>query len=90
MGVFSGETVLRFPSEARVLRPSNRVPGFRVPPHLLLSSDELNVPGSGAFIEIQGTAEGTPFSRADMDALVGLADMGIRELVAAQKQALGL
>ena len=46
--------------------------------------------GSGAFIEIQGTAEGTPFSRADMDALVGLADQGVRELVAAQKKALGL
>ena len=46
--------------------------------------------GSGAFIEIQGTAEGTPFSRADMDALVGLADRGVRELVAAQKKALGL
>ena len=46
--------------------------------------------GSGAFIEIQGTAEGTPFSRADMDALVGLADKGVRELVAAQKKALEL
>ena len=46
--------------------------------------------GSGEFIEIQGTAEGTPFSRADMDALVGLADQGVRELVAAQKKALGL
>jgi ribonuclease PH len=46
--------------------------------------------GSGAFIEIQGTAEGTPFSRADMDALVGLADAGIRELVIAQKRALGV
>jgi ribonuclease PH len=46
--------------------------------------------GAGAFIEIQGTAEGTPFSRADMDALVALADAGIRELVIAQKRALGV
>jgi ribonuclease PH len=46
--------------------------------------------GTGTFIEIQGTAEGTPFSRVDMDALVGLADAGIRDLVVAQKQALGL
>jgi ribonuclease PH len=46
--------------------------------------------GTGTFIEIQGTAEGTPFSRTDMDALVGLADAGIRELVIAQKRALGL
>ncbi len=46
--------------------------------------------GSGAFIEIQGTAEGTPFSRADMDTLMGLAENGVRELVAAQKKALEL
>jgi ribonuclease PH len=45
--------------------------------------------GAGAFIEIQGTAEGTPFSRADMDSLITLANAGIRELVVAQKHALG-
>jgi len=43
----------------------------------------------GAFVEVQGTAEGAPFSRAEMDALVGLAERGIRRLVAAQKAALG-
>ncbi len=46
--------------------------------------------GAGAFIEIQGTAEGTPFTRADMDALMGLAEHGVRELILAQKSALGL
>jgi ribonuclease PH len=46
--------------------------------------------GDGAFIEVQGTAEGTPFSRADMDALMALADQGIRSLVTAQKKALGI
>ena len=46
--------------------------------------------GSGAFIEIQGTAEGSPFSKADMDALMALAESGIRDLVIAQKQALGV
>ncbi|MCO5401340.1 ribonuclease PH [Ralstonia soli] len=46
--------------------------------------------GSGGFVEVQGTAEGTPFSRAEMDALLGLADQGIRELIGLQKQALGL
>lgn len=46
--------------------------------------------GSGAFIEVQGTAEGTPFSRGDMDALLALADQGIRQLVMAQKTALGI
>ncbi|MDO9072253.1 MAG: ribonuclease PH [Rubrivivax sp.] len=46
--------------------------------------------GSGGFVEVQGTAEGEPFSRAEMDQLLALADKGIQELVALQKQALGL
>jgi ribonuclease PH len=45
---------------------------------------------SGGFVEVQGTAEGTPFTRAEMDALLGLAERGIAQLVAAQKTALGL
>jgi ribonuclease PH len=44
--------------------------------------------GNGRFVEIQGTAERAPFTRAQMDALVALAQGGIRELVAAQKAAL--
>jgi len=44
--------------------------------------------GSGGFVEVQGTAEGAAFSRAEMDLLLGLADKGIRELVAAQRAAL--
>jgi ribonuclease PH len=44
--------------------------------------------GSGGFVEVQGTAEGLPFMRAEMDALLGLADQGIRELVTAQRAAL--
>jgi ribonuclease PH len=44
--------------------------------------------GSGGFVEVQGTAEGVPFSRAEMDRLLALADAGIRQLVAAQKAAL--
>ena len=44
--------------------------------------------GAGKFVEIQGTAEGVPFSRADMDALIGLASMGISELVREQRKAL--
>ena len=46
--------------------------------------------GSGGFVEVQGTAEGTPFSRAEMDLLLALADKGIRELGAAQRMALNL
>jgi ribonuclease PH len=43
---------------------------------------------SGGFVEVQGTAEGAPFSRAEMDALLALAAKGIDELVALQRQAL--
>ena len=46
--------------------------------------------GSGGFVELQGTAEGAAFSRVEMNALMDLADKGIRELLAAQRQALGL
>jgi len=45
--------------------------------------------GSGGFVEIQGTAEGEPFSTAQMSALVALAKQGIAELIAKQKAALG-
>jgi len=45
--------------------------------------------GSGGLVEVQGTAEGAPFTRAQMDAMLDLAARGIRELVAAQKTALG-
>ena len=44
--------------------------------------------GSGGFVELQGTAEGAAFTRAEMDALLALADKGIRELVLAQRAAL--
>ena len=44
--------------------------------------------GRGGFVEVQGTAEGAPFTRAEMDALLALADQGIRELVGAQRAAL--
>ena len=44
--------------------------------------------GSGGFVELQGTAEGAPFTRDQMDALVALASGGIRDIVAAQKAAL--
>jgi len=44
--------------------------------------------GAGGFVELQGTAEGAPFSRAEMDKLVALAQDGIARLVAAQRAAL--
>ena len=44
--------------------------------------------GGGGFVELQGTAEGAPFTRAEMEALVRLAEGGIRDLIAAQRSAL--
>ncbi|MBU6257916.1 MAG: ribonuclease PH [Burkholderiales bacterium] len=44
--------------------------------------------GGGGFVEVQGTAEGAPFTRAEMDRMLALAGQGIAELVAAQRRAL--
>ena len=44
--------------------------------------------GAGNFVEVQGTAEGVPFSRKEMDALLSLAEDGIRELTRLQNEAL--
>jgi ribonuclease PH len=46
--------------------------------------------GGGRFIELQGTAEGEPFARAQVDELMLLAEQGIQALVAAQRSALDL
>lgn len=44
--------------------------------------------GAGGIVEIQGTAEGTPFTEEEFTSLMGLAKNGIGELVALQKQAI--
>ena len=44
--------------------------------------------GDGRFVEVQGTAEDQPFSRAEMDELFALAEKGIKELLEIQQQAL--
>jgi ribonuclease PH len=44
--------------------------------------------GAGRFIEVQGTAEGSPFSRSELDELLGLAEKGIFELVELEQAAL--
>jgi ribonuclease PH len=46
------------------------------------------ITGSGGIVEIQGTAEGKPFSEEEFGMLMGLARNGIAELVALQKQAI--
>jgi ribonuclease PH len=56
------------------------------------SETDMNVvmTGTGGLVEVQGTAEGNPFSRAELDAMVDLAAAGIRQLIAGQKAALGV
>ncbi|MBL8334065.1 MAG: ribonuclease PH [Rubrivivax sp.] len=46
--------------------------------------------GGGGFVEVQGTAEGAPFTRAEMDHLLALAGKGIAELVDLQRAALAM
>ncbi len=46
--------------------------------------------GSGRFVEVQGTAEGAAFSRPELDAMLGLAELGIAELVELQKQMIAI
>jgi ribonuclease PH len=45
--------------------------------------------GAGHFVEVQGTAEGAPFTRAQMGSLLDLATTGIAELIRLQRSALG-
>jgi ribonuclease PH len=44
--------------------------------------------GAGHFVEVQGTAEGVAFTRAEMNSMLQLAEQGIGQLVQLQKQAL--
>ncbi len=52
---------------------------------------DLNIikTGSGGFVEIQGTAEREPFTDKQMKAMLALADKGIKQLIAVQKQTVG-
>ena len=55
-----------------------------------LSDTDMNVvmTDAGKFVELQGTAEGEPLSRKDLDALLKLAEDGLKQLFAAQRAAL--
>ena len=44
--------------------------------------------GAGAFVEVQGTAEHTPFDRRGLDALLALAEAGIKRLIELQRRAI--
>ncbi|MDO4435039.1 MAG: ribonuclease PH [Cardiobacteriaceae bacterium] len=45
---------------------------------------------AGAFIEVQGTAEGHAFRRSEMDSMIALAEKGIQEMMVIQRQVLGI
>jgi ribonuclease PH len=45
--------------------------------------------GKGKYVEVQGTAEHEPFDRAQLDALLALADEGVRRLIAIQRELVG-
>lgn len=45
--------------------------------------------GQGQFVEVQGTGEENPFSRAELDGMLALAEKGIREMIEQQREALG-
>jgi ribonuclease PH len=45
---------------------------------------------SGGLVEVQGTAEEQPFTRDQMDQMLDLAEKGIKEIITAQKKALGI
>ena len=49
----------------------------------------LVMTGTGTIVEIQGTAEGKPFSREQMDKLVSLGEKGIKEIIEIQRSILG-
>ena len=49
----------------------------------------LVMTGEGQFVEIQGTGEGRPFSRQEMDRLLQYGEQGIAELISRQKDVLG-
>jgi len=46
--------------------------------------------GAGHYVEVQGTAEGEPFSRLELDTLIALASQGIGQLVTLQRESLGV
>jgi ribonuclease PH len=50
----------------------------------------LVMDGEGRFIEVQGTAEGIPYSRGELNALLDLGSAGIAQIQAEQRRALGL
>ena len=73
VGIVDGEVVLDLPYEEDA--------GADVDFNVVMT-------GSGGLIEVQGTAEGSPFSREELDQLLALASRGIADIIARQRAAL--
>jgi ribonuclease PH len=94
-GLFDAGKVKRNPVHGRVAAVSVGMLGSDAVLDLDYAEDstadtDLNVVmnDGGGFIEIQGTAEGHAFRRDELDAMLALAEKGVRELIAAQDAAL--
>ncbi|MBI4829829.1 MAG: ribonuclease PH [Nitrospinae bacterium] len=95
-GLVEGERIARDPMTGQVAAVSVGVIGGAPTLDLDYSEDsaadvDMNVvmTGEGAFVEVQGTAEKTPFHKDQLDTLLDLAAGGVRELFAHQNRALG-
>ena len=53
-----------------------------------ISGMNVIMTSGGGFVEIQGTAEGMPFTRTELNSLLDLAEKGCREIMAKQTEAL--
>ncbi len=73
VGIVSGRPVIDLPYEEDVAAETDM---------------NVVVTGSGTFVEVQGTAEGAPFDRAELDGLLDLAVAGTAELAGLQRAAL--
>jgi ribonuclease PH len=91
----AAKTLRRLPLTGSVAAVSAGIVGGRVLLDLDYAEDsgaevDLNVvmTGAGRFVEVQGTAEGRPFTPAQLDRLLGSARNGIRALTALQRRTL--
>jgi ribonuclease PH len=90
-GALSGDVALRDSVAAVSVGVVDGEPRLDLPyEEDVRAETDMNVvmTGSGAFIEVQGTAEGAPFDRAELDALLTLAEAGCAELTRIQRSAL--
>ena len=82
VGVVSGLPVLDLP----YVEDSTAEVDMNVVMTKLIGGEDLLATGDAEFVEVQGTAEGAPFSRGRLDAMLDLAQHGITEIMSLQAQ----